>query len=85
MREHRLSESKNKSIIQTTLEKGFKDTEFIRLIREIITENIEDYEFCSDIAEEAGFNVDDLNSIKFSYDVAFIELVKKLISFKVRK
>lgn len=68
-----MSESKNNSIIQTTLEKDFKDTEFIRLMRELINENIENNEFCSDIVEGAGFNVDDLNNINFSYDKAFID------------
>lgn len=68
-----MSESKNNSIIQTTLEKDFKDTEFIRLMRELINENIENNEFCSDMAEGASFNVDDLNSINFSYDKVFID------------
>lgn len=54
-------------------------------MREIITENIENNEFYSDMVEEAGFQVDDLNSINSSYDEAFIELAKKLISFKVRR
>ncbi len=68
-----MSESKNKSIIQTTLEKDFKDTEFIRLMRELINENIENNEFWSDMAEGVSFNVDDLNSINFPYDKAFID------------
>ncbi len=65
-------ESLTKSEIKTTLEKNYKDTEFIKLMREIITDNIENNEFYSDMVKTAGFNVDSLNNID---DLALIPFI----------
>ena len=67
-----MSESKTKSVIQSILEKDYKDSEFIRLMREIITENIENNEFYSDMVKDAGFNVDDLNGLNDLESIPFI-------------
>lgn len=67
-----MSESKTKSVIQKTLEKDYEDTEFTRLMREIITENIENNEFYSSLVKTAGFNVDDLKSIDDLESIPFI-------------
>ena len=67
-----MSESITKSVIQKTLKKDYKDTEFIRLMREIITENRDKNEFYRDMIDHAGFNVDDLNSIDDLESIPFI-------------
>ena len=67
-----ISESKIKSEIQTTLEKNYKDNEFIRLMRESVTDNIKNNEFYSDMVKGAGFRVDDLNNIE---DLASIPMI----------
>jgi len=67
-----ISESKIRSEIQTTLDKNYKDDEFIRLMREIVTENIKKNEFYSDMVKGAGFKVDDLNTID---DLASIPMI----------
>ena len=67
-----MSESLTISEIKTTLEKDYKDTEFVRLMREIITENIEKNEFYRDMVKSAGFNVDNLNTIDDLVSIPFL-------------
>jgi len=67
-----LSESFTKSIIQTTLEKDYKDAEFVRLMRENIIDNIEKNEFYRNMVKNSNFNVDDLNSIDDLASIPFI-------------
>ena len=67
-----LSESITTSVIQNTLKKDYKDMEFIRLMREIITENIDKNEFYRDMIEYVGFKVDDLNSIDDLQSIPYI-------------
>ncbi len=58
-----MSKSNNRSIIQSTLQKDYKDIEFISLMKDVITESIESNKFYGDMVKESGFNVDDLNNI----------------------
>ena len=67
-----MSESFTKSIIQTTLEKDYKDAEFVRLMRENIIDNIEKNEFYRNMVKNSNFNVDDLNSIDDLASIPFI-------------
>ena len=56
-------ESNIKTEIQITLEKNYKDDEFIGLMREIVKDNVKKNEFYAEMVKGAGFKVDDLNSI----------------------
>ncbi|MFX1394534.1 MAG: hypothetical protein ACFFAH_13290 [Promethearchaeota archaeon] len=67
-----MSESFTKSVIQTTLEKDYKDAEFVRLMRENIIDNIENNKFYRNMVKNSNFNVDDLNSIDDLASVPFI-------------
>ncbi|TFF87486.1 MAG: hypothetical protein EU548_10230, partial [Promethearchaeota archaeon] len=67
-----LSESITTSVIQNTLKKDYKDTEFIKLMREIIAENVDNNEFYRDMVDHAGFKIDDLNSINDLESIPYI-------------
>ena len=67
-----MPESKTISVIQSILEKDYEDSEFTRLMREIITENIENNKFYSDMVKDAGFKVDDLNEVDDLDSIPFI-------------
>jgi len=64
--------SENRTIIQSTLQKDYKDTEFIRLMKEVITESIENNKFYSDMIKKSGFKVDDLNKIEDLQSIPYI-------------
>lgn len=70
-----MSESKTRTVIQSTLEKDYKDTEFVRLMREIITENIERNKIYSEIVKGVGYNVDNLNNINDLESIPFLSTI----------
>ncbi len=64
--------SKNRPSIQVTLQKDYADVEFIRLMREIISENMEKNKFYRKLVETAEFKIDDLNTIDDLESIPFI-------------
>ncbi|TFF96902.1 MAG: hypothetical protein EU547_05795 [Promethearchaeota archaeon] len=57
-------ERKSISVIQEVLRKDYEDNEFIRLMRKIIRENMEENQLYRELVESADFDVDDLSSTK---------------------
>ncbi len=67
-----MTEIKTRSEIQSSLEKDYKDIEFISLMKKVISENIEKNDFYKNLVQKSDFNVDDLNKIDDLESIPYI-------------